>query len=148
MRFAHPHQLLDHVGTEIGVSEWLTIDQERIDAFLATVGGPGLEQAPVGDTTAHGYLLLSLFPRLTAECLAIGKVRRTLNYGLDHLRFLAPVKAGSRVRLRQTISAAARAKIGSVRLTLDGVLEIEHSELPAVTGQTLRLIFPEDLDDE
>ena len=148
MRFAHPHELLDRVGAEIGVSDWLPIDQERVDTFLSTVGDAGRGRAQRGDTTAHGYLLLSLFPRLTAECLVIGKVGRTLNYGLDNLRFIAPVTAGSRVRLRQTISTAEKAKAGGIRLTLDGVLEIEHSHRPAVTGQTLRLIYPEGADGE
>lgn len=147
MQFGHPYDLLNHVGTEIGVSAWLTIDQERIDAFAAIVGGPGIWRAHGRNTIAHTYLLLSLFPRLTAECLEVGQVRRTLNYGLERLQFLAPVEAGARVRLRQTISAAGKAKTGGVRLTLDGVLEIEHGELPAVTGQTLRLIYPEDPDD-
>ncbi|MDA1185614.1 MAG: MaoC/PaaZ C-terminal domain-containing protein [Acidobacteria bacterium] len=147
MRFAHPHELLDHVGAEIGVSAWLTIDQTRIDAFRAIVGGPGLGRNRVGDSAAHGYLLLSLFPRLTTECLAIGQVRRTLNYGLDRLRFVAPVPVGARVRLRQTIASAEKTAAGGVRLTLDGALEVEHSHRPAVTGQTVRLIFPGVVDD-
>lgn len=147
MRFDHPNDLLDHIGAEIGVTDWLTIEQERIDAFLATIGGPGIGRVRGNQTTAHGYLLLSLFPRLTAECLAIGNVRRTLNYGLDRLRFVAPVEAGMRVRLRQTIQAADTTRTGGVRLTLDGVLEIEHGDRPAVKGQTIRLIFPEDPDD-
>lgn len=135
MRFAHPHDLLHHVGADLGVSNWLKIDQARVDAFARIAGTP---ESP----WIHGYLLLSLFPRLTTECLDIGQVRRTLNYGLNRIRFATPVSIGARVHLRQTISAAEEAKAGGIRLTLDGVLEVEHSEGPAVIGQTIRIVYP------
>jgi len=153
MRFAHPYDLLDHVGAELGVSDWLEIDQARINAFAPIAGKPepqwmhldaerAARELPGGRTIVQGYLLLSLFPRLTTQCLDIGQVRRTLNYGLNRVRFTAPVPVGARVRLRQTISAAEKAKADGIRLTLDGVLEVEHSDRPAVVGQTLRIIYP------
>ena len=111
--------------------QWIHLDQER--AAKELLGGK---------TIAHGYLLLSLFPRLSAEFFDVGQVRHTLNYGLNRLRFTAPVPVGARVRLRQTIGAADKAKDGGIRLALDGVLEIENSERPAVVAQTLRLIYP------
>jgi acyl dehydratase len=135
MRFVHPDDLLHHVGAELGVSNWLEIDQARVNAFAKIAGTPESQWI-------YGYLLLSLFPRLTTECLDIGQVRRTLNYGLNRIRFSAPVPVGARVRLRQTISAAEKAKAGGIRLTLDGVLEVEHSEDPAVIGQTIRIVYP------
>jgi acyl dehydratase len=135
MHFAHPDDLRHHVGAELGVSNWLTIDQARVDAFARITGTPESQWV-------HGYLLLSLFPRLTTECLEFGQVRRTLNYGLNRIRFAAPVSIGARVRLRQTINAADEAKAGGIRLTLDGVLEVEHSEGQAVIGQTIRIVYP------
>ena len=135
MRFTHPHDLLRHVGAELGVSNWLTIDQARVHAFARISAAPESQWI-------HGYLLLSLFPRLTTECLDIGQVRRTLNYDLDRIRFEAPVSIGARVRLRQTIRAAEAAKSGGIRLTLDGVLEVEHSDGPAVIGQAIRIVYP------
>ena len=135
MRFAHPDDLLHHVGAELGVSDWMEINHARVDAFARIAGTPE-------SRWIHGYLLLSLFPRLTTECLEIGQLRRTLNYGLNQIRFAAPVSIGARVRLRQTINAAEEAKAGGIRLTLDGVLEVEHSEGPAVIGQTIRIVYP------
>jgi len=153
MRFAHPYDLLDHVGAELGVSDWLEIDQARIDAFARIIGTPEAQRGhldaeraakefPGDRAIVPGYLLLSLFPRLTKECLDIGQLRRTLNYGLNQLRFAAPVAVGARVRLRQTISAVEKAKGDGIRLTLDGVLEVEHVEHPAVVGQSLRIVYP------
>jgi len=153
MRFAHPYDLLDHVGVELGVSDWLTIDQPRINTFTTIAGQPELQwthldvvraakELPGGKTIAPYYLLLSLFPRLTTQCLDIGQVRRTLNYGLNRVRFTAPVTVDSRVRLRQTIIAAKKAKADGILLTLDFVLEVEHSARPAAIGQTLRIVYP------
>ena len=153
MKFAHPNDLLGHVGDEIGVSGWLEVDQARVNAFAKIAGKPepqwihldqerAAKELPGGKTIVHGYLLLSLFPRLTAEFFDVGQVRHTLNYGLNRLRFTAPVPVGARVRLRQTIGAAEKSKDGGIRLTLDGVLEVENSERPAVVAQTLRLIYP------
>ena len=153
MRFSHPHDLLGHVGAELGVSDWLEIDQARINAFAGIAGKSerqwvhldaerAAREVPGGRTIAQGYLLLSLFPRLTAECLVIGQVRRTLNYGLNRIRFTAPVSVGARVRLRQSINAAEKARADGVRLTLDGVLEGEDGQRPAVVGQTIRIVYP------
>ena len=153
MRFAHPYDLLDHVGAALGVSDWLEINQARINAFATIAGKPEPQwmhldaervarELPGGRTIVQGYLLLSLFPRLTTQCLDVGQVRRTLNYGLNRVRFTAPVPVGARVRLRQTINAADKAKADGIRLTLDGVLEVEHRDRPAVVGQTLRIVYP------
>ena len=153
MRFAHPDDLLDHVGAALGVSDWLQIDQARIDAFARIAGTRearrrhqdaerAANELPSGRSIVPGYLLLSLFPRLTKECLDVGQVRRTLNYGRNQLRFTAPVAVGARVRLHQTISAVEKAKADGIRLTLDGVLEVEHGKHPAVVGQTLRIVYP------
>jgi len=153
MRFAHPSDLLDHIGAKLGVSDWLEIDRARVNAFATIAGKPepqwmhldaerAARELPGGKTIVQGYLLLSLFPRLTAQCLDVGQVGRTLNYGLNRVRFEAPVPVGARVRLRLTISAAEKTKSDGIRLTLDCALEVEHSDGPAVVGQTLRIVYP------
>jgi acyl dehydratase len=153
MNFVHPNDLLDHVGEEIGVSGWVEIDQARINAFAKIAGKlepqwihldekRAAKELPGGKTIAHGYLLLSLFPRLSDEFFSVEQNSYTLNYGLNRLRFTAPVPAGARVRLRQSIASAEKTKDGGIRLALDGVLEVENSERPAVVAQTLRMIYP------
>ncbi len=151
MNFAHPNDLLDHVGDEIGVSDWVDIDQAKIDAFANATGDhqwihvdpeKAAREVPGGKTIAHGFLLLSLFPGLSDQFFHIEQNSYTLNYGLDRLRFTAMVPVGSRVRLRQSIASAEKAKDDGIRVVLDGVLEIEGSDRPAVVAQTIRLIYP------
>ena len=151
MNFAHPNDLLDHVGEEIGVSGWVLIDQAKIDAFADATGDHqwihvdperAAKEVPGGKTIAHGFLCLSLFPALSDEFFNVEQNSYTLNYGLERLRFTAMVPVGSRVRLRQSIASAEKTKDGGVRVILDGTLEIEGSDRPAVVAQTIRLIFP------
>lgn len=150
MKFSHPNDLLDHVGEEIGVSDWVEIDQAMINDFADATGDHqwihvdperAARETPGGKTIAHGFLLLSLFPRLSDEFFHVAQNSYTLNYGLERLRFTAMVPVGSRVRLRQSIASAEK-KDNGVRLVFDGVLEIEGSERPAVVAQTIRLIYP------
>lgn len=151
MKFAHPDDLLDHVGQEIGLSDWVEIDQAMIDAFADVTGDHqwihvdterAAKEAPGGTTIAHGYLLLSLFPRMTDAFFTVEQCSYTLNYGLERLRFTAMVPVGSRIRLRQSVASAEKGKDGGVRVVLDGVVEIEGSDKPAVVAQTIRLIYP------
>ena len=151
MNFAHPNDLLDHVGEEIGLSDWVEIDQVKIDAFADVTGDHqwihvdperAAKEVPGGKTIAHGYLLLSLFPRLTDAFFTVDQCSYTLNYGLERLRFTSMVPVGSRVRLRQSVASAEKSKDDGVRVVLDGVLEIEGSDKPAVVAQTIRVIYP------
>ena len=151
MNFAHPNDLLDHIGDEIGVSGWVDIDQAKINDFAEATDDyqwihvdpeRAAREAPGGKTIAHGFLLLSLFPALSNEFFSVEQNSYTLNYGLERLRFTAIVPVGSRVRLRQSIASAEKTKDDGVRLVLDGVLEIDGSERPAVVAQTIRLIYP------
>ncbi|MDH3739274.1 MAG: MaoC family dehydratase [Alphaproteobacteria bacterium] len=151
MQFGHPDELLDHVGNEIGVSDWVEIDQAMINAFADATGDHqwihvdperAAKEVPGGKTIAHGYLLLSLFPRLTDAFFTVAQNSYTLNYGLERLRFTSMVPVGSRVRLRQSVASAEKTKDDGVRVVLDGVVEIEGNERPAVVAQTIRLIYP------
>ncbi len=138
-----------HVGKELGTSEWLAIDQPMIDAFADATGDHqwihvDVERArnelPGGRTIAHGYLLLSLLPRLAPQIWRVERRSRGLNYGLNKVRFTNSVPAGARVRLRQTVAAVEESG-GGWRIIVDSTLEREGQERPAMIAQTISLVF-------
>jgi acyl dehydratase len=139
-----------HVGEEIGVSSWLTVDQERIDAFAEATEDrqfihtdpAAAAQTPFGGTIAHGFLSLSLLSRMGAEVMLIPEgVKMAVNYGLDRVRFLAPVKAGSQVRGRFTLDSVEEKAPGQILMRHTVTVEIEGEDKPALTAQWLGLIF-------
>lgn len=133
------------VGTEVGVSDWLTIDQERIQAFAdATddhqwihVDPERAAQGPFGTTIAHGFLTLSLVVKLTSDIeIDVGQPKAALNYGLDRVRFTAPVPAGSRIRARVELTGVDEVKAGlQVKRTV--TIEREGDDRPAMVAETL-----------
>ena len=135
-------------GTDLGYSDWVTIDQTRIDAFADVTGDDqfihvdpeAAAATPFGSTIAHGFLTLSLMVPLFYE-VAINPENMImgLNYGMNKTRFLAPVTAGSRVRLHATIAEVVERSPGSYLVTHDVTMEIENSEKPALVGQFLTL---------
>ena len=145
--------LQDRVGSELGVSSWVPIDQDRIDAFAACTGDHqwihvdperAARESPLGTTIAHGYLTLSLLPLMTAEIGLIPEgVSSALNYGSDKVRFLAPVPAGSRVRARVELVSAVEKRPGQILLTTRSTVEIEGEETPALVAETLALLLTE-----
>jgi acyl dehydratase len=130
------------IGTELGVSEWLEITQERIDTFAdATddhqwihVDPDRAKSGPFGKTIAHGYLTLSLIIPLWGELLDVRQVTNKLNYGLNKVRFPSPVPVGSKVRVRATLASVEEVSGGS-QLTLDVVVECDGSDKPACVAQ-------------
>lgn len=131
----------DFAGKELGPSEWVTVDQARIDAFAAVTGDRqwihcDVERAradsPWGSTVAHGYLSLALVPALLAEVLEIRGVRSVVNTGLDKLRLTAPVLAGARVRLRASIRSVRALPREGARVQFAVRLEVEGSAKPAL----------------
>ena len=139
-----------HVGEEIGVSSWLTVDQERIDAFAEATEDrqfihtdpAAAAQTPFGGTIAHGFLSLSLLSRMGSEIfLAPEGVKMALNYGLDRVRFLAPVRSGKRVRGRFTLDSVEEKAPGQILFRYTVTVEIEGEDKPALTAQWLGLIF-------
>lgn len=149
IRIASPNALAEAVGRE-ATSEWFTIDQERVNAFAAATEDEqwihvDVERAaagPFGTTIAHGFLTLSLLPRLAAALVRVEGVTLGLNYGLDKVRFLSPVPTGSRVRatIRPT---AAEAAASGVRLKSTVTVEIEGVDKPALVAETISLYVPE-----
>ena len=137
------------VGTEIGVSDWLTIDQDRIDAFADATGDHqwihvDAEKAaagPFGSTIAHGFLTLSLTVALTQGIeLDVGEPRMAINYGLDKVRFTAPVPVGSRIRARVELMDVAE-KGGGIQVKRKVTIEREGEERPAMVAETLSLYY-------
>jgi len=136
------------VGRELCLSDWLTVDQAMIDAFAHATGDHQWihvdvprATAEIGGTIAHGYLMLSLIPRLAESRWRLHGERRRINYGLDRLRFITPVPAGARVRLRQVL-AAVEAAGDALRLSIDSTMELEASIRPAFAARNILLIYP------
>ena len=138
------------VGTEIGVSEWIEVTQERIDAFAEAtedrqfihIDPEAAARTPFGGTIAHGFLSLSLLSRMAADVMQVpDTATMAVNYGLDRVRFLAPVRAGKRVRGRFTLDAADEKAPGQLLLKHTVTVEIEGEDRPALTAVWLGLIF-------
>jgi acyl dehydratase len=139
------------VGRELGVSDWITVDQERIDQFAQCTGDHqwihvdverAQRESPFGTTIAHGYLTLSLLPTMqySVGTLPSG-VKAALNYGADKVRFISPVKAGARIRDRITLQAAEDKGDGRVLVTTRHAVEIEGEGKPALVADTLALLM-------
>jgi acyl dehydratase len=136
------------VGQEICVSDWLAVTQEMIDAFAAATGDHQWihvdvprATAAIGGTIAHGYLTLSLIPRLAESRWRLAGEGRRINYGLDRLRFVTPVPAGGRVRLRQVLASVEPAGEGS-RLTIESTMELEGAARPAFVARNVLIVYP------
>ena len=143
-------ELNDYVGKELGRSEWLTIDQERINLFAEATGdyqfihvdSVKAAQTPFGSTIAHGFLSLSLIPKLMEDILILPEgVKMVVNYGLDSVRFIQPVKVDSKVRLKVDLSEVTEKKPGQWLLKAIATLEIEGSDKPAYIAESLSLCF-------
>jgi acyl dehydratase len=143
--------IADHTGREIGVSDWMTIDQHRIDEFADCTGDKqwihvdverARRESPFGGTIAHGYLTLSVAASLAIAAGVIPvDAAAALNYGLDKVRFLAPVKAGSRVRNRIVLLAADAKGNGRTLITLQNTIEIEGEAKPALIAESLAMLM-------
>ncbi|SHH63939.1 Acyl dehydratase [Jatrophihabitans endophyticus] len=127
------------VGVEVGPTDWLTIEQSRIDGFADDtldhqwihVDAERAKNGPFGATVAHGFLTLSLVPYFNSRLRTVENVRMGVNYGLDRVRFPAPVRVGARVRSRMTIVACERIAEDAVQLVTRATIEVEGSDKPA-----------------
>ena len=138
------------IGQAIGVSDWLTMDQKRIDEFAEStedrqfihVDPQAAAQTPFGTTIAHGFLSLSMLSRMAAEVMLIpDTTRMAVNYGLDRVRFIAPVKSGKRIRGRFRLDSIEEKAPGQLLLRHTVTVEIEGEEKPALTAEWLGLLF-------
>jgi acyl dehydratase len=145
-------RLGEHVGQELGVSEWVAIEQARIDAFAACTGDHqwihvdverAKRESPFRSPVAHGYLTLAMIAPLSMQIGIIPKdAAAGLNYGIDKVRFLAPVPAGARVRLRVSLVGVEPKEGGQTVMKTRNTLEVEGSEKPALIAETLALLIP------
>lgn len=138
-------------GRELGVSDWMVIDQARIDRFAECTGdrqwihtdpARARRQSPFRTTIAHGYLTLSIIGCLSQEMGIIPEnTQAAFNYGFDKVRFLAPVKAGSRVRLRVRLLAMEDQGPGQYLMKVANTIEIEGEDKPALVAETLAMFY-------
>ncbi len=142
-------ELAKNIGASFGPSEWLTVDQARIDKFAEVTGDDqwihvdvarAQREMPGGKTIAHGYLTLSLIPKLMRQVLKI-EFRRAINYGSNKVRYTGMVPAGARVRLYQTIKAAEPVEQGGIRLTSECKIMVEGTEKPALIAEVLAIFY-------
>lgn len=143
----------EYTGRELGVSEWLMVDQTMIDQFAECSGDRqwihvdverAKRESPYRGPIAHGYLSLSFVAPLSMQVGAIPKgAAAAFNYGLDKVRFLAPVRAGTRVRLRVVVGSVEPKPDGQLIVRTSNTLEIEGSDRPALIAESLALIVPE-----
>jgi acyl dehydratase len=150
MALASLEEIESRVGQEVGVSSWLIIDQARIDAFAEAtedrqfihVDPQAAAETPFGGTIAHGFLSLSLLSGMAAEATLFPQgLKMAINYGLDRVRFLAPVRSGSRVRGRFTLDSVEEKAPGQWLMRHNITVEIEGEQKPALTAQWLGLMI-------
>jgi acyl dehydratase len=149
-RLANLAELGKLVGQSLGTSAWLPVEQQRINTFAdATDDHQWIHvdperakaESPFGGPVAHGYLTLSLIIPMWAQVLEVESVTTAINYGLNKVRFANPVPAGGRVRLNATLKQYEELPKGGVQVTIDGVIELEGSERPAVVVEAIYRMF-------
>ncbi|OUM09064.1 dehydratase [Pseudomonas syringae] len=150
MPFVPVTALTQYVGKEPEYSDWLTIDQERINLFAEATGDfqfihvdpVKAAQTPFGTTIAHGFLSLSLIPKLMEGIMVLPEgLKMAVNYGMDSLRFIQPVPVNSRVRLKLQLTDVTEKKPGQWLLKATATLEVEGQEKPAFIAEPLTLCF-------
>ena len=142
-RFTGIADAQSHLGQEVGVSDWLPIDQERVNAFARVTGDEqwihvdverAKRESPFGGPIAHGYLTLSLLAKFAQECIAVEGVKLAVNYGLNRVRFASPVKVGSRVRARFVLAELEEIP-GGAQIVWKATIEIEGGDKPACVAE-------------
>lgn len=150
MPLASLDEIRSRAGSEVGISSWLTVGQDRIEAFAEAtedrqfihVDPEAAAKSPFGGTIAHGFLTLSLLSRMAAEATLVpDRVKMAVNYGFDRIRFLAPVKSGKRVRGRFLLDSIEEKAPGQWLLRHSVTIEIEGEDKPALTAVWLGLMF-------
>ncbi len=146
--FSSAQEIQGAVGEVLGTSDWLTVEQERIDQFAEATGDhqwihvdqEKAAQGPFGTTIAHGYLTLSLIPQFAWQVFSIERAKMGVNYGLNKARFISPVKVGSRLRCTSQLLEATEVP-GGLQLVVQQTLEIEGAEKPACVAETVSRVY-------
>jgi acyl dehydratase len=142
-------ELKSMVGETIGTSEWVAVEQDRIDRFAEATGDhqwihvdpERAKDGPFGSTIAHGFLTLSLIPALAWQVYTIEGARLSVNYGLNKLRFITPVKVGSRVRAHLVLAGVEDVPGDALQVATTVTMELEGAEKPAAVAETLTRIY-------
>jgi acyl dehydratase len=143
-------------GEEVGLSDWIVIDQNRIDQFAEATNDHqwihvdterAARELPDGKTIAHGYLTLAMIPALTGKFVHVENLARAINFGVNKVRFYAPVPTGARVRGRAIVHKAQR-RAGALLLTSEVRIEVEGVKKPACVAETLGMYFFDDPGDD
>jgi len=150
--FDTPRALIGQNGLDLGVTDWLTIEQSRIDAFAECTGDhqwihvdpERARTGPFGATIAHGYLTLALVNLFLPQLIDVRGYSAAVNVGADRLRFLAPVRVNSRIRGRGEIISAEEIKPGAVQSIVRISVEIENTDKPACVVDTISRYFIEE----
>jgi acyl dehydratase len=149
LRIERPAGLRPHVGHTLGTSDWITVDQAMIDRFAGATGDHqwihvdvdrARREMPDGKTIAHGFLLLALIPRLAATIYLIAGKSRSVNYGLNKVRFISPVPAGGRIRLKLGLKATETVE-GGERLFFESTIELDGATRPALVAETIAIAY-------
>lgn len=142
--FADLDALAAAVGTELGVSDWMQIDQDRIDTFADATGdhqwihvdADKAAQGPYGRTIAHGFLTLSLLVPLSNQATTVGGIRMGINYGLNKVRFITPVPSGGRIRARVHLDSVTEIP-GGLQAVRTVTIELEGADKPACVAESI-----------
>jgi acyl dehydratase len=148
-RVLQASELKGVVGEQLGTSSWVTIEQERIDRFAEATGDhqwihvdpERAKDGPFGSTIAHGFLTLSLIPALAWEIYTVEGARLSVNYGLNKLRFITPVKVGSRVRAHVSIASVEDVPGNALQVAAAVTVELEGAAKPAAVAETLTRVY-------
>jgi acyl dehydratase len=139
------------VGSELGVSDWKEIDQDRINKFADVTedhqwihldADRAKKESPYGTTIAHGFLTLSMIPALSKDNFRVDNAKMAINYGLNKVRFLAAVPSGGRIRVRSELGDASKVNDSTVNLTVVHTIELDGSDKPAAIAESIvRILF-------
>lgn len=148
--FGDLNELCACVRQEIVVSDWVSVDQDRIDAFAHATGDhqwihvdeKRAAEGPFGATIAHGFLTLSMLPLFLDQSLRIERLGMSINYGLNKVRFTAPVPVGSRIRVRLSLLSCEPMDTHGKQIVMQAVFEKEGSEKPVCIAETITLRYP------
>ncbi|HLJ63983.1 MAG TPA: MaoC family dehydratase [Stellaceae bacterium] len=148
-RFANPAELRKSVGETLGLSEWITVSQEMIDRFAEATGDfqwihvdrERAKASAFGTTIAHGFLTLSLLPKLLGGIWDVGNIGARLNYGCNKVRFIQPVPSGSRLRAGAKLLAVEKIEKGD-RVITEATVEREGSDRPVCVAETITVMLP------
>jgi acyl dehydratase len=150
MPIASIEEIRERIGSETGVSDWILVDQERIDRFAEVtedrqfihVDPQAAARTPFGGTIAHGFLSLSLLSRMAEDALLRpGEIKMGVNYGFERVRFLSPVRAGKRVRGRFRLLRFEEQRPGQWQFAHEVTVEIEGEDKPALIAEWIGLLF-------